>query len=92
VSRLSADPEYERAEFAVIVRSDLKGKGLGWSLMQQLIAYAQHEGLSEIFGSVLHENTTMLRLCRELGFSVDADPDDHLLRRVSLRLRSRRED
>lgn len=92
VSRLSADPEYERAEFAVIVRSDLKGKGLGWSLMQQLIAYAQHEGLSEIFGSVLHENTTMLRLCKELGFSVVADPDDHLLRRVSLRLRSRRED
>ena len=69
VARLIADPDYRKAEFAVIVRSDLKGKGLGFRLMQHLIAYARAEGLGELHGEVLAENTTMLRMCRELGFS-----------------------
>lgn len=90
VSRLSADPEYERAEFAVIVRSDLKGKGLGWHLMQQLIEYARSEGLSEIFGSVLHENTTMLKFCSDLGFACETDPEDSSLRSVRLILQNER--
>ena len=50
VARLVADPDYWRAEYAVLVRSDLKGHGLGWQLMQHLIAYARHEKLGELFG------------------------------------------
>lgn len=77
VARLIADPDYRRAEFAVIVRSDLKGKGLGSALMQHLVRYARAEGLSELYGDVLAANATMLRLCRDLGFTAaiknDAD-------------------
>jgi len=68
VARLIADPDYRRAEFAVIVRSDLKGKGLGYRMMQHLVGYARAEGLAELYGDVLAANTTMLKLCRELGF------------------------
>lgn len=85
VARLIADPDYRRAEFAVIVRSDLKGKGLGYALMQHLVAYARAEGLSELFGDVLAANTTMLKLCSELGFTAVLDPHARLFR-VSLAL------
>ena len=86
IVRLIADPDYVRGEYAVIVRSDLKGAGLGWALMEQIIAYARQEGLEEIFGSVLAENTTMIRMCRELGFEVRRQPDDPTLVEVVLRL------
>lgn len=76
VSRMIADPDYQRAEYAVIVRSDFKGRGLGWALMQKLIAYAKAEGLREMHGHVLAGNVTMLKMCRELGFAVRMDPDD----------------
>ncbi len=86
VSRLSGDPDHERAEFAVIVRSDLKGHGLGWELMQRLIAFARQEGFAELFGYVLSENTTMLQFCRDLGFKTALDIDDATTYRVSLAL------
>ena len=71
VARLVADPDYRNAEFAVIVRSDLKGKGLGTTLMEHLIAYARAEGLESVRGDVLPANTGMLHLCRQLGFALD---------------------
>ena len=71
VVRLVADPDYTRGEYAILVRSDLKGRGLGWSLMQHLIAYAKSERLEELHGSVLTGNTTMLQMCRQLGFTIE---------------------
>ena len=86
VVRFVADPDYVRAEYAVLVRSDLKGLGLGWQLMQHLIAYARAEGLQQLHGSVLGENATMLGMATELGFTVAVDPDDRALRIVTLDL------
>ncbi|MGA8898514.1 GNAT family N-acetyltransferase [Bradyrhizobium sp.] len=80
VVRLHSDSRYETAEYAILLRSELKGKGLGWALMQLLIEYARAEGLKSLFGEVLNENTTMLAMCRELGFKVTSDPKDlHVL-------------
>ena len=76
VGRLHANSAYDTAEFAVLVRSDLKGHGLGWLLMQTMIEYARSEGLSTIEGQVLNENTTMLRMCAELGFAITPDPNE----------------
>jgi acetyltransferase len=76
VVRLHADANYETGEYAILVRSDLKGRGLGWILMQLMIDYARAEGLRRIEGQVLSENTTMLAMCRELGFTVAADTHD----------------
>jgi acetyltransferase len=76
VVRLHADANYQTGEYAILVRSDLKGRGLGWKLMQLIIAYARQEGLQRIEGQVLRENTVMLDMCREIGFSVGSDPTD----------------
>lgn len=67
--RIHSDPDGERAEYAVMVRSDLKGQGLGWALMQLIIEYGRHVGLKQIHGEVLRDNTTMLAMCRALGFA-----------------------
>ena len=84
VSRFMADPDFERGEYAVLVRSDLKGRGIGWALMSQLIAYARSAGLAEMFGHVLRENTTMIDMCRRLGFALATDPEDSTLMLVTL--------
>jgi acetyltransferase len=76
VVRLHADANYENGEYAILVRSDLKGRGLGWLLMQMIIDYARAEGLRRIEGQVLSENTTMLAMCRQLGFTIAADAYD----------------
>jgi acetyltransferase len=89
VARLHSDSRYESAEYAILVRSDLKGNGLGWALMQLLIDYATAEGLKSLSGQVLAENTTMLAMCREFGFSVKADPNDAGTELVSLDLTAR---
>ena len=86
--RVIADPDYTRGEYAILVRSDLKGRGLGWQLMQHLIAYAKAEQLQELHGSVLAGNTTMLQMCRQLGFAIESEPGDPTIRRVVLDLPS----
>jgi acetyltransferase len=71
VVRLVADPENEAAEFAVLVRSDLKGAGLGYRLMIEILAHARKRRLKRVYGDVLRENATMLRIARELGFQIE---------------------
>ena len=88
VARFFADPDYEKGEYAVLIRSDLKGYGLGWLLMKHLISYAKSEGLKSLYGTVLSENATMLKMCRELGFNVRRDPDDETVYLVTLDLGS----
>ena len=87
VVRLHADANYENAEYAVLVRSDLKGHGIGWKLMELMIRYARSENLKCIEGQVLQENTTMLDMCRQLGFQIADDPNDKTMKVVRLELR-----
>ena len=86
VARLAADPDYVTGEYAIIVRSDLKGTGIGWALMQHLIAYAETEGLRELTGDVLASNQPMLEMCRALGFETSHDPEDLSICKVRLTL------
>jgi acetyltransferase len=74
VARTVSDPDRVEAEFAIIVRSDLKGAGLGRLLFQQLIDHAISRGTGRLVGIVLRENKRMLNLCRDLGF--EADPTE----------------
>jgi acetyltransferase len=74
--RLHADANYETGEFAILLRSDLKGRGLGWKLMELIIEYAKGESLRRITGQVLRENSVMLRMCGEFGFVIEDDPHD----------------
>jgi acetyltransferase len=76
VVRLHATADYDSGEYAILVRSDMKGHGLGWMLMQLIIEYARSEGMRSINGQVLRENTGMLDMCRELGFHIASDPHE----------------
>ncbi len=92
VARLAADPDDERAEFAALVRSDRKGRGLGTRLMTLLIDYARSQGIGVLFGHVMADNERMLALCAELGFTRRRDPEDGRLLIVELRLGRRASD
>jgi acetyltransferase len=85
--RIDADANFENAEYAIAVRSDLKGHGIGWQLMQLIIEYARSEGLQQIYGEVLADNVVMLAMCRELGFRIEAAPEQVGVRIVRLLLR-----
>ncbi len=84
--RLMLDADRESGEFAILLRSDQKGRGLGWALMKMMIDYGEREGLSHIEGQVLTENTTMLTMCRQLGFTIRDEPDDAGAKQVRLDL------
>jgi acetyltransferase len=86
VGRLSCNPDRTKGEYALLVRTDLQGRGLGWSLLSQIVAYAKAEGIGMIEGVVLAENETMLRMCREFGFSVAPHPGQQGLSLVTLEL------
>ena len=83
--RLKDELDEETAEFAILVRTRLKGHGLGWLLMRRVIDYAKERGLRRVYGDVLVENTTMLQMCAELGFRVVEDVGSDI-RRVVLDL------
>ncbi len=80
VARVVADPDNVAAEFAVTVRSDLKGHGLGRTLMEKVIAYCRTRGTREIVGEALPQNTRVIRLARSLGFEVTPAPEDGTMR------------
>jgi len=69
------DPDNVSAEFSILVRSDLKGEGLGSLLMRKMIRYCRERGTTEMVGQVLADNADMLRLARHLGFTSRHAPD-----------------
>ncbi|MBK9363858.1 MAG: bifunctional acetate--CoA ligase family protein/GNAT family N-acetyltransferase [Rubrivivax sp.] len=68
VARAAIDPDNVDAEFGIIVRSDLKGGGLGEVLMHKLIRHLKEHGTRRLVGTVLTDNRRMLELARTLGF------------------------
>jgi GNAT superfamily N-acetyltransferase len=86
VVRLHTDSTGEAGEYAILLRSDLKGRGLGWALMQLIIEYAKSRGLKRITGQILQENSVMLKMCRELRFKVTINAEDRSVYDVTLAL------
>ncbi len=86
VVRLLADPDNRQGEFAIGVRSDVKGRGLGWLLMRRIIDYARSRGIARLVGDVLRENQAMLELARDLGFRMEASGHDPAVVRIRLDL------
>ncbi len=86
VVRAVADPDNVNAEFAIIIRSDLKGLGLGQMLMAKLIAYFHQRGTQALVGEALSENHALIELTKNLGFDVHSQPGTGTVElRLSLR-------
>jgi acetyltransferase len=78
VSRYVITPDQVSCEFSLVVAEDMKDRGLGSRLMENIMDAARERGLAEIVGLVLRSNAPMLKLMRGMGFSVarfDEDPD-----------------
>jgi acetyltransferase len=71
VARACTNAGNTEAEFAVLVRSDLKQQGLGRLLLQKLIRYCRARGTLCMKGEVLSENVAMLRLAATQGFRIE---------------------
>ncbi|TIU44971.1 MAG: GNAT family N-acetyltransferase, partial [Mesorhizobium sp.] len=73
--------------YALLVRSDLQGHGLGWDLLKQVIDYAKAERIGRIEGTILNENRKMLTMCLEFGFSIAHHPSEPGLSVATLEVR-----
>jgi len=76
VVRTVTDPDNDHAEYAIVVRSDMKGRGLGRRLLEKMIAYCRSRGTNRVIGQVLGDNKAMLGLCKKLGFATHAIPSE----------------
>ncbi len=83
--RLHGDPSGEAAEFALLVRSDSKGLGVGRALMELIVARAIDRGYAALHASILPENNRMLALVRGLGFTTEATVEGVVEARLALR-------
>ena len=87
VARAVTDPDNIVAEVAIVIRSDLKGKGLGSVLLEKLIDYCRERGTREVVGRVLPENERMLSLAKKHGFRLASPAGEEALE-VRLTIRS----
>ncbi|KFA97860.1 bifunctional acetate--CoA ligase family protein/GNAT family N-acetyltransferase [Vibrio sp. ER1A] len=76
VSRVLVTPDNSDAEFAILIRSDLKGKGLGRVLMNKIIDYCKSKNTRQISGMTMPTNRGMLTLAQKLGFELDVQFED----------------
>tara|TARA_R110000868_G_scaffold130503_1_gene340203 strand:+ start:408 stop:3092 length:2685 start_codon:yes stop_codon:yes gene_type:complete len=79
VVRTVTDPDNETCEFAIIVRSDLKGQGLGYKLLEKMIGYCRARGTKTMTGQVMAGNHPMLDMVRALGFRVNRLEDEPVM-------------
>jgi acetyltransferase len=79
VARVVVDPDNVKATCTVVVRSDLKRRGLGQLLMNKLIVYCQKRGTGEIVGETLSQNVPVINLARQFGFKVERRDNDQTI-------------
>ena len=82
VARLSKLHGTNEAEFALIVSDRYQHQGLGTELLRQLLAVGKEEKLDAIVGYILHSNHNMQIICRKLGFQLQPDPEEGILKAV----------
>ncbi len=82
VVRTVTDPDNESCEFAIVIRSDLKGQRLGRSLLEKMIRYCRERGTKQMVGEILQENLPMLRLAKRVGFEQAGAPEEGVVQVV----------
>jgi len=84
VMRTNTRPDNTEAEFAIVVRSDQKGGGLGSMLFHKGIRYTKERGTTVLSGQTMVENKAMQGLSKKFGFKVTPDPHDEDLVNMEL--------
>jgi acetyltransferase len=70
VVRLFIDPSQQTGEFAILVADNFQNSGLGTKFMETLLDIGREKELKSIYGIVLADNSRMLTLMKEFGFSL----------------------
>ncbi len=76
-ARIIREADPRKAEFAVLVSDALHGRGIGAALLGKCLDIAKEQGITEVWGIVLPENTHMLKLGKKLNFQVKRDPESN---------------
>jgi acetyltransferase len=71
-------PGSVRGEFAVVVRDEWQGIGVGAELAAASLPAARDLGMKELWGIISPENTTMIAMASKLGFTVRKDRESDL--------------
>lgn len=84
---LACDTDLDTGEIAVSIRSDYKGKGVGWALLDFLAGEAQERGVRRVISIESRDNHAAIELEREKGFTPEPFEDDRTLVLLSKTLR-----
>ena len=82
VARYATNPDGESCEFAIVIADNMHGKGLGSKLMTVLMDAARERGLKVMQGEVLSQNSHMLKLMKNLGFTIETSKEDDSIKSV----------
>ena len=82
VARYATNPDGESCEFAIVIADNMHGKGLGSKLMTVLMDAARERGLKVMQGEVLSQNNHMLKLMKNLGFTIETSKEDDSIKSV----------
>ncbi len=70
IGRLIRIPGIPHAQFKLIIADAYHHLGLGTQLLKHLLLIAKQEKIAVVDGYILSENTGMLKICENLGFSL----------------------
>jgi acetyltransferase len=79
VIRAVTDANNEEAEFAIVVRTDMQGHGIGSRLMDKTIRYCRDRGTSRLVGQTLPENQEMIRLSKKFNFDTRVSMENQVV-------------
>jgi acetyltransferase len=80
VGRLSKLHGVNEAECAALITDEYHHQGLGSELYRRLVRIAKAEGIGRLVSTMLTENREMRAICKRLGFHVEIDMEDQLVR------------
>jgi acetyltransferase len=75
IGRLTKLQGTNDGEFALLVRDDAQGMGLGTELLRRLVRIGREEGLDRIVADILVQNRPMQEVARNVGFQVVRSDD-----------------
>jgi N-acetylglutamate synthase-like GNAT family acetyltransferase len=76
---LAGDDALDQAEVAIVIRSDYKNRGVGWSLLHHVASRAAAMGVRTLQAIESHENRAAIQVERDMGFTSRPYPGDAAL-------------
>ncbi|PTW47306.1 acetyltransferase [Sphingomonas faeni] len=73
---LAADESLTRAEVAIAIRTDFKRRGISWTLLDHVAAFARAKGIATLESIESRDNHQAIELERERGWIASACPGD----------------